>query len=365
MACRGQSIDLVQVDQDLLNDQPDSVNCTLGPEGSCTKLDSDHNPSRSPRVTITAQQSLSDFDKCYTLGVVLGVGSFAEVRVAQCITTGLQFAAKINKNPAATLPSGAGFAVEGEVLRRAQGHRGVVLLRDVCLRPAAPDWNAPPTTTVCLVLELLKGPCLLDYVNSRSYLCEESEVKALVRQMLSTLAHLHALGIMHRDVALQNFVFRGKIIPAAERDAAIDNNSELVLVDFGFASTNEREHQLCGTGPYIAPEMLSACNGKPGYTSQCDMWSLGVVVYALVFRRPFNRQAHLAQLTEGEFQFPSSWSTPSAKMCQSFLHGLLKCNPLSRLSAAEAITHPWLRDERLLCTSPCGEDDLLPSSATR
>ena len=64
------------------------------------------------------------------------------------------------------------------------------------------------------------------------------------------------------------------------------------ISDFGFskiiAETSEYSSICCGTKNYIAPEILFSKESKTRYTTQCDIWSLGVILYKLTYRRyPF------------------------------------------------------------------------------
>merc|ERR1719162_2883126 len=94
-------------------------------------------------------------------------------------------------------------------------------------------------------------------------------------QALSALSHVHdvlGVGLIHRDVKLENLRFR---LPGAE--------NELVLLDFGLScpAMPEGERQVVGTLLYTAPEVFSKW-----YSTQVDIWSLGVVLYIVLAGRP-------------------------------------------------------------------------------
>jgi MAP/microtubule affinity-regulating kinase len=75
----------------------------------------------------------------------------------------------------------------------------------------------------------------------------------------------------------------------------IDENNRIKIIDFGFSITQPRDKKLnifCGTPSYMAPEIVKRTPylGKPA-----DVWSLGILLYALIcgkfpFKSPRNRQ---------------------------------------------------------------------------
>jgi serine/threonine protein kinase len=93
-------------------------------------------------------------------------------------------------------------------------------------------------------------------------------------RLLDAVAHMHAHGISHRDLKLENLVL------ARPRDVA-----SVTLVDFGLAKAaraRERMEGVTGTLWYTAPEILKAAS----YTPLVDLWSLGVVMYLLLTGAP-------------------------------------------------------------------------------
>jgi len=86
------------------------------------------------------------------------------------------------------------------------------------------------------------------------------------------------------------------------------------LIDFGLAkkvTKNELMSTPNGTPYYIAPEVL-----KGSYTTQCDTWSMGVVMYIMLSGRPpfggKNNNEILNSVMTGSFDFSATnWSVVS------------------------------------------------------
>jgi calcium-dependent protein kinase len=80
--------------------------------------------------------------------------------------------------------------------------------------------------------------------------------------------HMHAHGIVHRDLKLDNILFKTD-----------DPNATVKIIDFGFATMIEsgvKMHDRMGTPLYVAPEIL-----KGNYDNRCDIWSIGIILYNL------------------------------------------------------------------------------------
>jgi serine/threonine protein kinase len=131
------------------------------------------------------------------------------------------------------------------------------------------------------------------------------------------------------------------------------NDASIKLADFGFAKRTTKEKTLktlCGTPNYMAPEIFDL-NTK-FYDYRCDMWSVGVVVYALVggylpFEGSLKELA--AMVTGGEYYFHDEYWTDITREAKHMITGLLQVNPDKRLSAQDAMACKWmgLDDEEL------------------
>jgi serine/threonine protein kinase len=124
--------------------------------------------------------------------------------------------------------------------------------------------------------------------------------------------------------------------------------SRLKIIDWGLARainfrTTGRLSTELGTPSYVAPEVL---NGRKDYDQQADMWSVGVITYELlVGYQPFPPWGGdmLDLIATGTYEFaPDDWKdiSPSA---MDFIRRLLVVDPHKRLTAADALKHPWIK----------------------
>lgn len=186
----------------------------------------------------------------------------------------------------------------------------------------------------------------------------ERDVARIVRELLGVLAHLHARGITHRDVKLENVLSK-----AGEGQRAA--TSSVLLIDFGLAHWSKRTSAgagasdaaarqettvmtgMNGTSHYMAPEMFGR---NSTYGCEIDVWALGVVTFVLLFGRfPFDGR-FLSQVEDKiaacDFSFPPDLAPLVTREATKFIEYLLIVNPRERPPAAMALRHPWLRKDR-------------------
>ena len=136
------------------------------------------------------------------------------------------------------------------------------------------------------ILEYCGGGSVAKYVGAQGHGVglKEEEAAFLAAQVGAGLAHMHALGVTHRDVKPDNVIF-------------IDRAKQRVrLVDFGFAANHAARGRLstvCGSPAYMAPEIVS---GKPYLGPPVDVWALGNMIYELMHSKPAFRAESIAQL---------------------------------------------------------------------
>lgn len=250
---------------------------------------------------------------------ILGTGASGAVFQAVCRETGRICA--IKRYAKATLHPKNLRNVQREVeVHGSLSHPNVVDLLEVYETEDA----------VYMVMEVLEGGELFDKLQGKERILEE-EAADLAVQLLRGLEYLHAQGIVHRDLKLENLMFEKP------------QSHDIKIIDFGFAARlgTDRNLPVCGTVQYVAPEVAS----RRSWDEKCDLWSLGSVMYAVLTQRALfgggDRRIRSRNRT-GQIDWSRRFFELSAD-AQDFLRGLLSVHPEKRPSASQALSHPWLR----------------------
>ena len=171
---------------------------------------------------------------------------------------------------------------------------------------------------------LAKGPFKEDYA------------LAIFAQVALGIDYMHSLDVVHRDLKAENLVFTAKGSPVIK------------FIDFGGACSWTAEEGLLGlvgTPQYVAPEVVTGYGDdnpteKP-YGKECDLWSMGVLLYVMLSKTmPFRAKEVdqlLKQVVRGRFHFrpEERWRHVSAE-AKDLITKLLKTSPNERLTIAQA-----------------------------
>jgi len=188
------------------------------------------------------------------------------------------------------------------------------------------------TINIYLVLENCSGGDLY----SRGPYSEKAAAK-IVGKLLSAIVHMHQHGCTHRDLKYENVMFESRA-----------KDAEIKLIDFGLANKAKAGDTLMtagvGTIYTIAPEVLVG-----EYTSQVDLWSIGVMAYMLVSSsKPFHekrRSRMIVKIKSGDYDFNAhSWSQLSQES-KDFVKALIVVDPDERLNGVDALNHQWLSEK--------------------
>ncbi|KAJ1762060.1 hypothetical protein LPJ77_001675 [Coemansia sp. RSA 2523] len=134
------------------------------------------------------------------------------------------------------------------------------------------DLIQDPHKNWCQVMEYCPGGDLYTVIRDGSMGLAEHE--CCFKQLCEGVAHLHSLGVCHRDIKAENLL--------------LDAHNTVKITDFGVADVfrvawEQHVHKsrgLCGSEPYIAPEMFTA---KSYDGRKADVWSAAVVFYTMVY----------------------------------------------------------------------------------
>ncbi|XP_045303899.1 death-associated protein kinase 2 isoform X4 [Leopardus geoffroyi] len=279
---------------------------------------------KSPNMETFKQQKVEDF---YDIGEELGSGQFAIVKKCREKSTGLEYAAKfIKKRQSRASRRGVSREeIEREVsILRQVLHPNVITLHDVFEN----------RTDVVLILELVSGGELFDFLAQKESLSEE-EATSFIKQILDGVNYLHAKKIAHFDLKPENIMLLDKNIPIPH----------IKLIDFGLAHEIEdgvEFKNIFGTPEFVAPEIV---NYEP-LGLEADMWSIGVITYILLSgASPFlgdTKQETLANITAVSYDFDEEFFSQTSELAKDFIRKLLVKETRKRLTIEEALRHPWI-----------------------
>ncbi|KAJ1667667.1 Calmodulin-dependent protein kinase cmk2 [Coemansia sp. RSA 1813] len=259
----------------------------------------------------------------YTFGKVLGAGTFGEVRLATFNPDGRQVAIKVIKK---TSLSGDEAMVIKEInIVRHLHHPHIVKLL---------DWFESKDKYY-LVFQVCTGGELFQKICDYGRFTEIDAAK-LMQCGFDSIAYLHKHNIVHRDIKPENFIFLDE-----------SHDAPLMLADFGIArimkSDDEVLNTMCGSFGYAAPEILL----RQGHGKAVDIWSLGVVTFStLCGYSPFWRfespNALITAMQSDNIEFDERFWWGISDYAKDFIRRCLRANPDDRMTAEEALKHPWL-----------------------
>ncbi|CAE8626929.1 unnamed protein product, partial [Polarella glacialis] len=195
-----------------------------------------------------------------------------------------------------------------------------------------------------LVMECMSGGELFTRVQKRKRF-SEADAATAAYQMLLAINYIHSHDVVHRDIKLENFLYES------------EESDYLKLIDFGFSKVWKKNTSMqlsCGTLAYVAPDVL-----MQNYSSQCDLWSLGVSVFIILFGyMPFSgsEDKQINDIKAGRYVVKKQYWERVSDVAQDFVKKLLLVDPLKRLTAEQALQHPFVvrrqaKTEEHLCAA--------------
>ncbi|XP_037713562.1 nuclear pore complex protein DDB_G0274915 isoform X6 [Drosophila subpulchrella] len=191
-----------------------------------------------------------------------------------------------------------------------------------------------------LVMEFAAGGELYDYLSERKVLTEE-EARRIFRQVATAVYYCHKHKICHRDLKLENIL--------------LDEKGNAKIADFGLSNVFDDQRLLgtfCGSPLYASPEIVE---GTPYQGPEVDCWSLGVLLYTLVYgSMPFdgsNFKRLVKQISQGDYYEPKKPSRAS-----TLIRDMLTVCPRKRASIEQICSHWWVNENDNVSCLDLAED---------
>nr|XP_009683000.1 PREDICTED: serine/threonine-protein kinase 33 isoform X3 [Struthio camelus australis] len=238
-----------------------------------------------------------------------------------------------------------------------QGSFGVVI--EVKHKDTGKKWAIKKVNRkkrVYLVMELCEDGELKKILHSKGHFTE-NETRHIIQSLASAIAYLHKKDIVHRDLKLENI-----LVKSSDIDEANEMKLNIKVTDFGLAvqkAGGSVFQSICGTPIYMAPEVISAHD----YSQQCDIWSIGVIMYMLLCGEPpftASLEEKLFELIrKGDLYFKNTvWDTVS-EAAKQVLRLLLRVDPAHRITANELLDNQWITGETHAVQRPCNVLELM------
>eukprot|EP00668_Euglena_longa_P005511 GGOE01006500.1.p1 GENE.GGOE01006500.1~~GGOE01006500.1.p1 ORF type:complete len:603 (+),score=166.06 GGOE01006500.1:88-1896(+) len=271
------------------------------------------------KPSATLQKKAADTDVRighYRFGQTLGQGSFGKVKLAEHEITGHKVAVKIlNRQEIEASKMDQKILREIRILKLLR-HPHIIRLYEVITTP----------TDIFMIMEYVSGGELFDHIVNNGRL-QESDARRCFQQIICGVEYIHHFRVVHRDLKPENLL--------------LDREMNIKIADFGLSNLMTDGHFLktsCGSPNYAAPEVIS---GKLYAGPEVDVWSCGVILYALLCGRlPFDEESIpllFKKIKEGQYTMPPFIS----KHCANLISRILVVDPVKRITIDQIRKHEW------------------------
>ncbi|KAJ3417071.1 Ral GTPase-activating protein subunit alpha-2 [Chytridiales sp. JEL 0842] len=251
--------------------------------------------------------------------IILGQGSYGKVKLATDLETNQKVALKVIQKSSIKKPEHI-TRIKREVrIMRLLNHPNIVKLYDV----------SETEKDIVISMEYVEGGELFDFIVSHNKVSEKV-ARRIFRQIVSAVDYCHQSSVIHRDLKPENVL--------------LDQRKNIKIIDFGFVNLFDRESVLktfCGSPFYASPEMIL---GKQYVGPEVDIWSMGVILYALVAGqlpfRDINTKELYTKITTSTFDIPPFISSSSADLIKK----MLCVDSKARITLYAIRHHQWIND---------------------
>lgn len=193
-----------------------------------------------------------------------------------------------------------------------------------------------------IVMEYCAGGELFDAIAKRRTLTEAAAAKVMF-QVLSCVAYCHEKMVIHRDLKPENILLE-----------EVDGDWNIKVADFGSSAFIDPHGKLTGcfgSAYYVAPEVVDGTC----YNEKCDLWSAGIIMFIMLTGKPPYAGSNERQILDNvrrkpfnpeNFQFQGLSAEAVDLICK-----LLKFDVRERISAKDAVNHPWIQSYRTRVSS--------------
>ena len=190
-----------------------------------------------------------------------------------------------------------------------------------------------------IIMEYCKGGKLNTEI--RNYAPFDEKYSAYIMyQIFSAINYCHNMNIIHRDLKPENIL----IVNRNKKN----NYPNIKIGDFGMSKMVEKDslqNQIVGTIYYVAPEVI-----LKKYNEKCDIWSCGVIMYVLLSKKPpfggYTEEEIISNILKGVYDIEKPPFDKISKNALDLIQKLLNKDINKRISAQEALNHPWFKENK-------------------
>lgn len=267
-----------------------------------------------------------DINSLFILEKELGRGQFGITYLCTERSTGIKYACKsVSKRKLVGKSDIDDMRREIAILQHLTGQPNIVEFRGAYEDPQ----------NIHLVMEVCSGGELFDRIIAKGSYSERKAAK-ICRGIVTVVHVCHFMGVMHRDLKPENFLFESK-----------DEDSDLKAIDFGlsvFIEEGRIYKEIVGSAYYVAPEVF-----KRNYGKEIDVWSAGVILYILLSGVPpfwaETEKGIFDAILQSDLDLTSAPWPSISRGAKDLIRRMLTRDPKKRITAAQVLDHPWLRED--------------------
>jgi MAP kinase interacting serine/threonine kinase len=337
----------------------DTTNAECKSESSPTNSVQKRQQKKKKRRTADSYSDISFNDKYKLTEELLGTGAHGVVKTCRDRLTKQEYAVKIISK--ARHPNRTRVFKEIDIYYHCRGCENILSIIDFL----------EDDDYFYLVFQKMEGGPLLNHIMKRGRLTER-EASLIVRDIANGLNFLHSKGMSHRDLKPENILVEraDSLTPIKLCDFDLGSAIRLNSNKTTPISTPELSTPV-GSVEFMAPEVVDAWTSLEGslqmYDKRCDLWSLGVIIYIMLSGYPpfYGTCGHICgwtigeeceqcqsllfeRIQDGEFDFPDKDWKYISDGAKDLIKRLLVRDASLRLTAAEVLQHPWVKNSQLL-----------------